>query len=188
MVLRRSPPTSEPQILIPALLAPTSLLHGTQHLWWSSTDTFPFSALQAFLSPTIWVTPLLTLKAGLCLCRETLQWLTQPVGEPVATRACLRLGQGQNCHITTHSALTYSPVLPCPQAQGSQASHLHHQFLQAEDSTCPLPGWMAASLPLDEPEATQPLAASLLYIDPAAHSLPLSSYCFACLLSGCPGR
>ena len=114
MVLRRSPPTSEPQILIPALLAPTSLLHGTQHLWWSSTDTFPFSALQAFLSPTIWVTPLLTLKAGLGLCRETLQWLTQPVGEPVARRACLRLGQGQNCHLTTHSALTYSPVLPCP--------------------------------------------------------------------------
>ena len=79
-----------------------------------------------------------------------------------------------------------SPALSS-QDQGSQASHLHHQFLQAEDSTCPLPGWMAAFLALDEPEVTQTLAASLLYIDPAAHSLPLSSYCFVCLLPECPG-
>ena len=80
-----------------------------------------------------------------------------------------------------------SPALSS-QDQGSQAGHLHHQFLQAEDSTCPMPGWMAAFPSLEEPEATQPLAASLLCIDPMAHSLPLSSYCFACLLPGCPRR
>ena len=78
-----------------------------------------------------------------------------------------------------------SPALSC-QDQGSQAGHLHHQVLQAEDSTCPMPGWTAAFPSLEEPEATQPLAASLLCIDPMAHSLPLSSYCFACLLPGCP--
>ena len=62
--------------------------------------------------PTVWATPLLTLKAALALRRETLDWLTQPVGELVASGATLRSGQGQKCRVTTHSALTCSPGLP----------------------------------------------------------------------------
>lgn len=62
--------------------------------------------------PTVWATPLLTLKAAPALRRETLERLTRPVGELVASGATLRLGQGQNCHLTAHSALTCSPVLP----------------------------------------------------------------------------